>query len=51
MSNPELLSKVDKIYINNKSAKINLYIFIATFIGAYRGKLNKILQKDILNET
>jgi len=51
MSNPELLSKIDKIYINNKSAKINLYIFIATFIGAYRGKLNKILQKDILNET
>ena len=31
MSNPEMLSKVDKLYINNKSIRLDLYIFFATF--------------------
>ncbi|MAR94939.1 MAG: sugar transferase [Gammaproteobacteria bacterium] len=47
MSDPELLSKLDKIYINNRSVKIDFYIFVATFINAYKSKVYKALQKDI----
>jgi lipopolysaccharide/colanic/teichoic acid biosynthesis glycosyltransferase len=39
MSNPEVLAKVDKLYINNKSIKLDLYIFLATFIKSLRSKI------------
>jgi lipopolysaccharide/colanic/teichoic acid biosynthesis glycosyltransferase len=39
MSNPEVLAKVDKLYINNKSIRLDLYIFLATFIKSLRSKL------------
>jgi O-antigen biosynthesis protein WbqP len=39
MSNPEVLAKVDKIYINNKSIRLDLYIFLATFIKSLRSKI------------
>jgi O-antigen biosynthesis protein WbqP len=36
MSDPIMLSKVDKIYIDNKSIRLDLKIFISTFIIAQR---------------
>jgi lipopolysaccharide/colanic/teichoic acid biosynthesis glycosyltransferase len=39
MSNPEVLAKVDKLYINNKSIRLDLYIFLATFIKSLRSKI------------
>ena len=46
MSNPELLSKVDNLYIENKSVLLDLEIFFATFIGFFRHKLkNKFINE------
>jgi len=39
MSNPELLSKIDKLYIDNRSFKLDFLILIATFIKAFRHRL------------
>ena len=46
MSNPELLSKVDKLYIENKSIKLDIDIFIATFLVNRR----KLIKNKFINE-
>tara|TARA_B100000768_G_scaffold81833_1_gene77571 strand:+ start:3098 stop:3694 length:597 start_codon:yes stop_codon:yes gene_type:complete len=48
MSNPSLLSKIDRLYINRKSAKLDITIFIATFYKAYRHKLAMNFKNEIL---
>jgi len=48
MSNPKLLSKVDKLYINKKTVKLDLVIFIATFYKPYKKKLNVMFENEIL---
>ena len=47
MSNPDLLSKIDKIYLNNKSVKIDVYIFLATFTKIFKKKLSNIFKEEI----
>jgi len=46
MSNPELLSKVDKLYIENKSIRLDIDIVIATFIANRR----KLIKNKFINE-
>ena len=48
MSNPSLLSKIDRLYIERKSVKLDLIIFIATFYKPYRKKLAVIFKNEIL---
>ena len=48
MSNPVILSKVDGLYIVNKSIKLDVYIFLATFIKFFKNKLRKIFIKDLI---
>jgi lipopolysaccharide/colanic/teichoic acid biosynthesis glycosyltransferase len=56
MSDPVMLSNIDKLYIDNKSVKLDLKIFIATFVIAQRKliekefkvKINKIKNDKIL---
>ena len=48
MSNPSLLAKIDKLYIERKSVKLDLIIFIATFYNPYRKKLAVIFKNEIL---
>jgi O-antigen biosynthesis protein WbqP len=47
MSKPEKLAKIDSLYIENKSVKLDLIIFIATFIRSYRKKLSIIFLEEI----
>ncbi len=49
MSNPELLSKIDKLYIQNRSISLDIQIFFATFIRPIRGRINKKFAGDINN--
>ena len=49
MSKPELLSKVDKLYIDNESNKLNLKIIIATFIPNMRRAIKKEF-KDVIKK-
>lgn len=46
MSNPKILAKVDALYISNKSFMIDIQIFLATFIGFFRRRI----QDDLYNE-
>ena len=39
MSNPEVLAKVDGLYLKKKSFKLDLQIFLATFLTFYRKKI------------
>jgi len=48
MSNPSLLSKIDRLYIERKSVKLDLIIFIATFYRPYRKKLAVVFRNEIL---
>ena len=53
MSNPELLSKIDNLYIENKSLKLDAIIFFSTFIPFLRENLRILFQskiKDINNK-
>ena len=47
MSNPEILSKIEKYYYENKSLKIDFQILICTFTGAFRLKLNQLVDNFI----
>lgn len=40
MSNPKLLAKIDSLYIKDKSNKLDVIIFFATFFSAFRKKLH-----------
>ena len=46
MSNPEKLSKIDKIYYDKKSVKLDFQILICTLSGLFRKKL-MLLVKDL----
>jgi O-antigen biosynthesis protein WbqP len=48
MSNPSLLAKIDGLYIERKSVKLDLIIFIATFYKPYKEKLAVIFKNEIL---
>ena len=43
MSTPEMLAEVDKLYIDNKSLRLNIIIFLATFFKYPRTYLASIL--------
>ena len=47
MSNPEKLAEIDALYIENKSTKLDIMIFIATFIKAYRKYLLLMFKEEI----
>ena len=49
MGNPKKLSKIDKIYLDNRNLKVDLYILFATFLKAYKLKLYKIFKSEIVN--
>lgn len=48
MSNPEMLSIVDKIYIKNSSASLNIIIFFATFFSPLKKLLHNRFNDEIL---
>lgn len=48
MSNPRLLAKVDLLYIRDKSIKLDLLIFVATFFKPFRKKLLDKYQNEIV---
>ena len=43
MSTPEMLAKVDKLYVNHKSMKLNTIIFLGTFFKYPRTYLVSML--------
>ena len=47
MSNPKKLAEIDKIYLNKKSLKLDLLIFISTFLKPLRVKLYENLKSEI----
>lgn len=47
MSNPYLLSKIDRLYIDKKSLTLDITIFIATFYYPFRQKLAIKFRKEI----
>ena len=47
MSNPKKLAEMDKIYLNKKSLKLDLLIFISTFLKPLRVKLYENLKSEI----
>ena len=47
MSNPELLSRIDGLYINKKSITLDINIFIATFFHVYRVKIKNKFKKEL----
>ena len=47
MSDPILLSKIDKIYLNNQRTDVKLKILLATFYKRYRSNIEKIFKDDI----
>ena len=48
MSKPKLLAKVDLLYIRDKSIRLDLLIFIATFFKPFRKKLLGKYKNDII---
>ena len=48
MSNPELLSKIDNLYIEKQSAFLDIEIFFATFFRRIRNNLKNKFEKDII---
>jgi lipopolysaccharide/colanic/teichoic acid biosynthesis glycosyltransferase len=49
MSDPEILTKIEKLYINKKSIKLDLLIFVSTFIRGIRRSIQKSLKSEINN--
>ena len=47
MSNPEMLSKIEKYYYINKSTKLDLQILICTLTGIFRIKLKQLVIKFV----
>ena len=47
MSNPEMLSKIEKYYYINKSTKLDLQILVCTLTGIFRIKLKQLVIKFI----
>ena len=47
MSNPEILSKIEKYYYENKSLKIDFQILICTFTGVFQLKLKRLTDNCI----
>ena len=47
MSNPQLLAKIDSLYISNKSIKLDFKILLATFLKSYRIKIFDDFKEDI----
>lgn len=47
MSNPELLSKVDLLYINNQTTGLKIDILIATFFRKYTKRIEKKFIEDL----
>ena len=45
MSDPQKLAEIDKIYIDNRSLKVNLLILIGTFTKYPRAHLKKLIKK------
>lgn len=48
MSNPELLAKVDRLYIENKSIRLDINIVIATFIVSRRNSIKNRFIDEIV---
>tara|TARA_B110000305_G_scaffold75690_1_gene84948 strand:- start:682 stop:1281 length:600 start_codon:yes stop_codon:yes gene_type:complete len=51
MSTPEMLAKVDKLYVNHKSIKLNIIIFLGTFLKYPRTYLASMLNISNLNKS
>ena len=49
MSNPEILTKIEKLYINKKSLGLDVLIFISTFVMVFRKHIKSLLKEDIEN--
>ena len=47
MSKPKLLSKIDKLYIENKNLRLDLMIFFATFLPFLRKKIKMFFHMKI----
>ena len=47
MSNPKLLSDIDKLYIDKKSIRLDLMIFFATFFNFIKTKIREELKNEI----
>jgi O-antigen biosynthesis protein WbqP len=47
MSNPKRLSEVDKLYLDKKSLKLDLLIFLATFLKFIKIKIAKMFEDDL----
>lgn len=47
MSNPELLAKIDKLYIENKSLKLDLMIFLSTFFPFLRKNIKIFFSQEL----
>lgn len=48
MSNPSLLSKIDSLYVKNKSVKLDILIFMSTFFRTFKVILYKEFEFKIL---
>lgn len=51
MSNPKTLAYIDQLYLKNKSLKLDLTIFFATFFKKFRKILENSFEEDIKNIT
>ena len=47
MSNPKLLSDIDKLYIDKKSIRLDIMIFFATFFNIMKTKIRDELKNEI----
>ena len=47
MSNPKLLSDIDKLYIDKKSIRFDIMIFFATFFNIMKKKIRDELKNEI----
>tara|TARA_B100000963_G_scaffold358362_2_gene382862 strand:- start:3013 stop:3603 length:591 start_codon:yes stop_codon:yes gene_type:complete len=47
MSDPKRLSEVDKLYLDKKSLKLDLLIFLATFLKFIKIKVAKMFEDDL----
>ena len=49
MSNPDLLAKIDKIYYEHKSLKLDFLILLCTLTGLFRDSLKNIIDLSLDN--
>lgn len=47
MSSPELLSKIDNLYASKMNLSLDIDIFIATFVYAYKNKIKKNFKNEL----